>query len=122
MGSMTFAALVFLMVAGGQGTPEANRLYGRVVTAGGEVYEGYMRWDQNEGSWADVLNGTKEMPWENERDAERLGGREPSRERRHSVRVLGLHISWTDDEGDALSRLGDLGHPLRACALSGGDR
>ena len=43
------------------------------MTAGGEVYEGYIRWDRNEGSWADILNGSKEIPWENVREAERLG-------------------------------------------------
>ena len=36
-----------------------NRLYGRVVTTRGREYEGYIRWDRNEGSWADLLDANK---------------------------------------------------------------
>lgn len=37
-----------------------NRLYGRVHTRDGERYEGFIRWDRNEGSWTDVLDANKE--------------------------------------------------------------
>lgn len=33
-----------------------GRLYGSVVTRSGEEFEGYLRWDRNEGSWADLLD------------------------------------------------------------------
>lgn len=36
-----------------------NRLYGTVRAKGGEVYQGFLRWDRNEGSWGDVLDATK---------------------------------------------------------------
>ena len=36
-----------------------NRLYGTVVTRHGERFEGYIRWDRNEGSWADLLDASK---------------------------------------------------------------
>jgi len=39
-----------------------NRLYGRVVTVRGREYEGYLRWDRNEGSWADLLDANKRVP------------------------------------------------------------
>lgn len=98
MGLIGVAALVVAMWGGGvQAEPPADRLYGRVVTAGGDVFEGFLRWDLNEGSWADLLDGSKEMPWENARDAERLQGRDDARERERSIRVLGLRISWSDD-------------------------
>lgn len=101
MGAMMFAAVVLVgLGAGPQQGPGADRLYGRVVTAGGEVYEGYIRWDRNEGSWADLLNGSKEIPWENVRDAERLEDRSYRRDRERSVRVLGLRISWSEDDED----------------------
>ena len=62
-------------------------------------YQGYIRWDRNEGSWADLLNGNKEIAWENVRDAERLDrGRERGRDRESSIEILGLRISWDDDE------------------------
>lgn len=98
MGLVKIAALVVMTLgAGARIDPPADRLYGRVVTAGGDVFEGFLRWDQNEGGWADLLNGSKEMPWENARDARRLGNEErEGRER--SIRVLGLRISWSDDD------------------------
>ncbi len=36
-----------------------NRLYGTVVTRHGDRVKGYIRWDQNEGSWADLLDASK---------------------------------------------------------------
>jgi len=39
-----------------------DRIWGRVETLSGEVHEGFIRWDRNEGSWVDLLNGTKDLP------------------------------------------------------------
>ena len=103
MGPMKWAAIAVLsLTAGLRGDgPPSDRLYGRVLTAGGETFEGYLRWDRNEGSWADILNGDKEMPWQNSRDAERLDrDYRRDRSRRHSIHVLGLHISWTDNDNE----------------------
>jgi hypothetical protein len=36
-----------------------DRLYGTVVDRRGRQYTGYIRWDRNEGSWADQLDATK---------------------------------------------------------------
>ena len=36
-----------------------NRLYGTVLTRGGETHTGYLRWDRNEGSWGDLLDLTR---------------------------------------------------------------
>lgn len=102
MGPMRWAAITLLsMGVGLKGDgPPSDRLYGRVLTAGGETYEGYIRWDRNEGSWVDILNGDKEIPWQNFRDAERLDrSYRGERDREHSISVFGLHISWTDHEG-----------------------
>lgn len=57
-----------------------NRLYGTVTTLNGRRYEGYIRWDRNEGSWADLLDANK-----------RSGD--------HGVRVI--HISRDRDRRDA---------------------
>jgi hypothetical protein len=40
-------------------TAGAERLYGEVVTTSGAVVEGFLRWDRNEGSWADLLDASK---------------------------------------------------------------
>ena len=37
----------------------SHRLYGTVVTRRGDEYTGYIRWDRNEGSWADQLDAAK---------------------------------------------------------------
>lgn len=36
-----------------------NRIYGTVRTKDGASYEGFVRWDRNEGSWSDLLDATK---------------------------------------------------------------
>lgn len=79
-----------------------DRLYGRIATVDGTVYEGFIRWDNNEGSWADILNGSKELPYENFEEAERLAGERPRNERSEggSFRFLGIRVSW-DDEDDS---------------------
>ena len=38
----------------------SNRIYGKMTTVDGDVFEGLIRWDKNEGSWVDVLDATKE--------------------------------------------------------------
>jgi hypothetical protein len=39
----------------------SNRLYGKLTTVDGDVYEGLIRWDKNEASWCDMLSGAKEL-------------------------------------------------------------
>lgn len=40
------------------GTEE--QIYGQVVTSDGETFEGFIRWDKNEGFWDDILDGYRE--------------------------------------------------------------
>ncbi|MEZ4698749.1 MAG: hypothetical protein R2834_00345 [Rhodothermales bacterium] len=49
-----------------------GRIYGRITTTDGDVYEGLIRWDRNEASWVDVLNGSKVI---HRTDRERERGR-----------------------------------------------
>jgi hypothetical protein len=42
--------------AGGDGS---GLIWGRVLTRDGARHTGFIRWDRNEGSWADVLDATK---------------------------------------------------------------
>lgn len=99
MGSMKglLVAGLALMLGLPQEDPPSDRLYGRVTTASGDVYEGYLRWDRNEAGWSDVLDGTKELPWRNFADARDL---DPDfRDRRErSIGFLGIRISWTEDD------------------------
>ena len=57
-----FALLTFILAAS---TPVLadddidGRIYGRVTTDDGQIFEGLIRWDRNEASWVDILNGDK---------------------------------------------------------------
>lgn len=44
---------------------DADRIWGQVHTKSGDVHEGFIRWDGNEVSWVDLLDGFKEVPGEN---------------------------------------------------------
>lgn len=74
---------------------DPSRLYGRVVTTDGSVYEGFIRWDENEAGWFDVLHVSKPIPERNRRDADRLGWEPEPRERR--IEIFGVGISWDED-------------------------
>ena len=67
-----------------------------MTTVAGEVHEGFLRWDRNEGSWTDLLHGSKEIPFRNRRQAPELLG-DAARHEDHSIRIFGLTISWADD-------------------------
>jgi hypothetical protein len=88
------AVLVLALAKGLQETPPDDRLYGHVYTTGGNVYEGYLRWSPNEGSWSDLLNGNKEIPRRHLLEAEDLD-EEHFRERWRSrgIRFLGIRIT-----------------------------
>jgi hypothetical protein len=46
-----------------------NRIYGKITTVDGEEFTGLIRWDKNEASWVDILNGSKEISREKIREA-----------------------------------------------------
>jgi hypothetical protein len=33
-----------------------DRIWGQLHTTSGDVYEGFIRWDRNEGSWVDIID------------------------------------------------------------------
>jgi hypothetical protein len=70
-----------------------------VGTEDGEVLEGFLRWDRNEASWVDLLNGSKPLEWE--------GVQEWIPDSTLTVtsgdRVIeygGYRITWDDSESD----------------------
>jgi hypothetical protein len=74
--------------AAAQSDDRAGRIYGRIHTSDGETFEGLIRWDRNEASWVDVLNGSKLF--------ERRSGR-PDRRR---FEIFGYTIY--DEDGDGV--------------------
>jgi hypothetical protein len=88
----------------------SGRIHGTITTVDGEVYEGLIRWDKNEASWFDILNGNKKI---------RDGHRVRSRER---IRVFGITIGERMSSGDLGSAQSGLcfGH-LQSLEPAGGD-
>ena len=66
---------------------DTGRIYGKIYTVDDEVYEGLIRWDRNEVSWVDVLDGSKDIPRRNYRESRRSGR---GRDREGSFEIFGL--------------------------------
>ncbi len=96
---------------------EANRIWGQVETAAGRMYEGFIRWDRNEGSWVDLLNGSKETPRENQEIWKELADAEHER-RDRTIEFLGISISWDDRDFPGTAESGiRFGHIERLIVL-----
>jgi hypothetical protein len=72
----------------------SGRIYGKITTADGDTYEGFIRWDKNEASWVDILNGTKQL---NDKHADRSS--QSSHRKTKRVQVLGMNVAEWDFEG-----------------------
>jgi hypothetical protein len=85
-------ALVILAMALSTATQtygESGRIYGQVYTQDDEIYEGRIRWDDHETFWDDILDATKSGS---------PRGEGTSRQVQRRIEVLGIKISWTEDE------------------------
>lgn len=93
-------ALLALTLSSFTGTDAGpDRLYGRVHLRSGEVHVGYLRWDRNEASWTDFLDGVKELPPEYLREAERLDPELAARlAAERSIVAFGVRITWDEDD------------------------
>lgn len=89
MKAYTVIALTMILALGSGAVAADNsgRIYGRVTTVDGEVFEGLIRWDKNEVYWLDYLDGTKDLD-------DRYGERDSRRERREGkIEIFGITIS-----------------------------
>ncbi len=94
---LTLCLLVCAAPAHAYAQSEA-RIWGEVTTAEGDRYEGFIRWDRNEGGWADLLDGSKEIPEEAYEDWLQAlrGGERPTR----SIDLMGYRITWNEEDPD----------------------
>ena len=101
---------------------DGDRIWGRLYTTAGDAYEGFIRWDRNEGSWVDVLDGSKEIPDENYLAwLEAKGADGPPL---RYIDLQGFRISWREADPDfALTAASGIrfGH-LRSLRVVEGDR
>lgn len=100
---------VLLLAPSALAAESEGRIYGRVTTDDGEVYEGLIRWDKNEVSWLDVLNGSKSVVRSNS-----------GKRRRGEVSLLGFRFRYDDDRAVRESGI-RFGH-LRSLENTGRDR
>jgi len=73
----------------------SGRIYGKIETVDGETFEGLIRWDKNEGSWVDILDGTRDR---DDRDTDRRRSKRRSyRSRRSHINLFGIRIGGSDN-------------------------
>ena len=80
----------------------SGRIYGKILTVDGDTFEGLIRWDKNEGSWVDVLDGTKERP----RSKSKSSRRKKYRDKDRSIEIFGISLSRTTVSWDLNSQSG----------------
>ena len=74
----------------------SGRIYGKVHTVDGDTFEGLIRWDKNEGSWVDILDGTRDRDDRDRKYGSRSRGRK-YRDRRSSIKIFGVRINHDSD-------------------------
>lgn len=50
-----------ILICVGSVLAESDLVYGKVYTVDDDVLEGYIRWDRNEASWGDIIDGDKKL-------------------------------------------------------------
>ena len=112
MSRMTFLlSIVALLLVGSVMAAESDgRIYGKITTTDGEVFEGLIRWDKNEANWVDVLNGNKDLPKSKSRRSKRS-----RRDRETSIEIFGIKIgessnswNWSSSSAQSGIRFGHL--------------
>lgn len=80
--------LAVMFVAGSLLAGDSDgRIYGKITTTDGDVFEGLIRWDKNEASWMDILNGNKDIP-----KSRRRKSKSRRRDRETSIEIFGIKI------------------------------
>jgi hypothetical protein len=67
---------------------DSGRIYGEITTVEGDVFEGFIRWDKNEGNWVDILDATKELP----KRSTYKNARRKYRDRETTIEIFGITI------------------------------
>jgi len=83
------AAVLLLAICSLAGTED--RIYGKITTVDGDTFQGFIRWDKNEGGWVDVLDGNKERTHKAKKSKRRM-----YRERESSVEIFGIKIGGSN--------------------------
>ena len=87
-----FALILVFISSTVAGADSDGRIYGKITTVDGDLFEGLIRWDKNEGSWVDFLNGNKEL------SERRSSSHRKYRERRKKIKIFGILLGYTDSD------------------------
>lgn len=109
---------LFLILAASLVSAEKGRIYGKIYTDRGDVLEGAIRWDKNEGAWDDLIDGNKERDRKSNRSKRRK-----YRDKDNKVSIFGLTIyneggSWSGSLSQACIAFG---HIKTLTPISGND-
>lgn len=120
---VTAAATVVLGITALALTASADnsgRIYGKIYTVDGDVLEGLIRWDKNEGNWFDMLDGTKELP--RHAYGDRDDGRRRYSDREKSIELFGVDVvKWGSSNWDRSAQSGvRFGH-IKELEVTGDD-
>ncbi len=116
-----FVCAFFVGTTGAAHAQDGDRIWGEVVTVDGDRYEGFLRWDRNEGSWVDILHGFKESSeeaYEAWLELTRAGER-PTR----TIELHGYRITWNEEDPEFPSNASSgvrFGH-IRTLEVTGPD-
>ncbi len=89
-----FLIILTIMAVALIANADSGRIYGKIYTLDDEVFEGLIRWDRNEVSWVDVLDGSKDIPRRNYRESRRS---RRGRGRETSFEIFGLKFKSGDN-------------------------
>jgi len=96
IGSFTALCVLMFLSITAVAADNSGRIYGKITTVDNDVLEGLIRWDKNEGSWLDVLNGSKDLSRDDDLRKSR-SKRKKYGSRGSSYKIFGITIS---DESD----------------------
>lgn len=89
-------ATSFVLISAAAQADNSGRIFGKIRTVDGDTFEGIIRWDKNEGSWVDILNGTRDRD-DRDRESRSRSTKRKYRDQRSSIKVFGITIN---DESD----------------------
>ncbi len=100
----------------------SGRIYGKIFTVDGDMLEGLIRWDKNEGNWFDMLDGTKELPKHSFGDSDRDRERRRYSDRGKSIEIFGVDVvKWGGGSWDGTAQSGiRFGH-IKEMEVTGDD-
>lgn len=87
-----FVSLIMIFAAGAVIAENDGRIYGKITTTDGDVLEGLIRWDKNEGNWVDILNGTKDLSHKRSEKYSKHDSRNKNRNKETSIEIFGITI------------------------------